>query len=189
MKEKVKTPKSKTVSTLRSLKAGKVGLFAGVLALPIAPATIITLINWEEWFIKTDKTLPFGFASLLLTVIVAVVGILKSDTVFKKVDIALYFLAGVLMCVGITCMFLSSLLTQMGYMWLATGSGLLASGVCSTVEKKVIEPNIEFYEVLVNDNQLDKKAKRRQDRFARAQAEAKREAEELEERRRRATTE
>ena len=185
MKEKEKKPKSKTLSSYRGLKVGKVALYTGVFACPITPATIITLINWEEWFAKSDKSLPFGFASLLVTVVVAIVGAIKSDTVLKKVDIALYYLGGLLMCIGITCLFFASLLSQMGYMWLYTGAGVLASGACLTVEKKVVSPSLQFYKGLVEENFVDKKTRKKQEKIERA----KKEAQELKERRRRATTE
>lgn len=187
--EAEKKPKSKTLSAYRGYQIARASLYGGIFALPLAPATIITLINWEEWFVDSNKTLPFGFASLLLTVIVAIVGVLNSGTVFKKVDIALYFLAGLLMCIGITCMFLASLFTQMGYMWLYTGAGILGSGICYTVEDKIIKPQITFYKGLIESNSLDNKTKRKLDRIERARREAEREAKELEERRKRATTE
>ena len=53
----------------------------------------------------------------------------------------------------------------------------------------VIEPQIDFYKGLIADNCLDNKSKRKQERIERAQQEARREAKELEEKRRRATTE
>ena len=187
--EKVKKPKSKTVSTYKKLKAGKIALNVGTFLAPIVPATVVTIINWEEWFQKSSSSLPFGFASILITVVIAILGVLKSDTVFKKADIALYFLACLFACIGITCMFLASLFEQMGLMWVYTSAGLLGSGVCVTVNKKVIEPQIDFYKGLIADNCLDNKSKRKQERIERAQQEARREAEELEEKRRRATTE
>lgn len=171
-----KKPKSKTVSTYQKWVAGKYGLYAGTFACPTIPATIVTLINWEEWFGKSNISLPFGFACLLVTVIVAVLGVLKSDTVFKKADIALYYLSGMFMCIGLTCLFLASLFSQMGYLWLYTASGLLGSGVCITVEKKVFEPRIAEYKGLIDEFTLDNKARRKKARMERARAEAEAEA-------------
>lgn len=168
-----KKQKSKTVSTYKKYKAAKYALFGGVVACPTVPATIVTLINWEEWFNKSSISLPFGFSMLLVTVIVAIVGVLNSDTVFKKADVALYYLAGIFMCIGLTCMFLASLFSQMGYLWLYTASGLLGSGVCSTAEKKVIQPKIDFYRKLIDENGLDRRSRRMQESIQIAKEEAK----------------
>lgn len=169
-----KKPKLKTIQMYRRWNSGKWALLSGTFACPLVPATIITLINWEEWFNKSSISLPFGFATLLLTVVLAIVGVLKSETVFKKVDIALFCLAGFFMCIGLTCLFLASLFSQMGYMWLYVGAGLLGSGTCVVVEKKVFEPNIKFYKNLIDENCLDTKSKRR----AKKEEQARKDAEE-----------
>ncbi len=173
---KPKKEKSKTLSAYNGLRVGRVALLAGSFACPVGTASIVTLINWEEWFANSGKSLPLGFACLLATVVLAILGVLKSDVVFKKADIALYCLAGFFMLIGLTCMFLASLFTQMGYMWLYTGSSLLASGACITVEKKVIEPELAFYKGLVEENALDNKTKKINARRERAKAEAMAEA-------------
>lgn len=169
-----KKPKYKTVQMYHRWNAGKWALLSGTFACPILPATIVTLINWEEWFNKSSISLPFGFATLLLTVVLAILGVLKSDVVFKKADIALFCLSGFFMCIGLTCLFLASLFSQMGYMWLYVGSGLLGSGTCVVVEKKVFEPNIELYKKLIAENCLDAKSKRK----AKKEEQARKDAEE-----------
>lgn len=171
-----KKPKSTTLTTYKKYKALKYGLFAGTFICPVIPATVLTAINWQEWFNKTSVSLPFGFACLLVTVITAIVGVLKSDTVFKKADIALFYLAGIFVLIGLTCMFLASLFSQMGYLWLYTSSGLLGGGVCATVEKKVVEPLIGEYAELISEFALDKKSKRKQERMEKARKEAEAEA-------------
>lgn len=169
--------KSKTVSSYRKWKTAKVCLFAGAITCPIVPASIVTMINWEEWFQKSSHSLPFGFAFLLLTVVFAVVGIINSGTIFKKADVALFFLGGLFMCIGITSLFLAKLFEQMGFMWLYTGGGIIGSGLCVVSENKFVEPNIELYSGLVDEFILSKKAKRKQARIARARAEAEAERE------------
>ena len=118
-----KKKKGKTLTTYHKYKALKVGLDVSTFVLPIVPATVVTAVNWEEWFSKSSASLPFGFACLLLTVIAAIIGVLKSDVVFKKADIALYFIAGLFALIGLTSMFLASLFNESGYLWLYTASG------------------------------------------------------------------
>ena len=158
-----KKPKSKTVSAYNKWRTAKVSLFVGAFACPVVPASIMTLVNWEEWFEKSSFSLPFGFASLLVTVVLAVIGIMRSDTIFKKTDIALFFLGGLFMCIGITCLFLASLFEQIGYMWIATGAGILGSAVCVITEQKVVEPNIELYSGLVDEYTLSTRAKKKKE--------------------------
>ena len=140
-----KKPKHKTVQMYHRWNTGKWVLLGGIFACPLVPVIIVTLINWEEWFNKCSISLPFGFATFLLTVVLAILSVLKSNVVFKKADIALFCLSGFFMCIGLTCLFLASLFSQMGYMWFYVGGGLLGSGMCVAVEKKVFEPNIKFY--------------------------------------------
>lgn len=167
-----KKPKLKTVQMYQRWRNGKYALLAGAVASPLLPATIVTIINWEEWFQKSSISLPFGFASLILTVIVAILGMLKSEVIFKKADIALFFLAGLFMCVGLTCLFLASLFTQMGWMWMYVGGGLLASATEVVVERRVIEPNVQFYKALIEENCLDEKSKRRKKKEEQARKDA-----------------
>lgn len=171
-----KKPKLKTVSQYRKWKAGKIALMSGTIACPVGTASIVTLVNWEEWFNKSSISLPFGFASLLLTIILAILGVLKSGVVFKKADVALFCLAGFFMCVGCTCLFLASLFSQMGYMWLYVGGSLCGSGLCVLVEKKAVEPNVVFYRGLIDANHLDAKSKRRQKREEQARKDAEEDA-------------
>lgn len=167
-----KKPKLKTVQMYHRWNAGKWALLSGTIACPIVPATIVTLINWEEWFDKASASLPFGFASLILTVILAIVGVLKSGAIFKKIDVAIFCLAGFFMCIGFTCLFLASLFTQMGFMWLYVGAGLLGSGVCVVVERHIVEPNIKLYKGLIEENCLDEKSKRKKKREEQARKDA-----------------
>lgn len=169
---KNKKPKLKTVETYKKLVFGKYALYAGTFAFPLVPATIITIVNWDEWFAKSSTSLPFGFASMLVTVILAIIGILNSGTILKKAEIALYILAGLFICVGITNLFLASLLVQVAYVWLAVGAGLVGSGTCAVVEKKVFEPNIKLYKKLIKDNNLDYKSKREKAREEQARKDA-----------------
>lgn len=169
-------PQSKTVTSYKKYNAAKYALTAGAFVCPLVPASVVTAINWEEWFAKSSSSLPFGFACLLLTVITAIIGVLKSDVVLKKVDIALYFFGGVLILIGLTCIFLASLFTEMGWLWIYTASGVLGSGVCVTVNNKVIKPIIDDYKGLIDEFALDKKSQRKAQRLERARREAEAEA-------------
>ncbi len=157
-------------------RAGKWALNAGVIASPLVPSAVVLGINWDEWFNKAGISLPFGFACLILTVVSAIVVILNSNTILKKIDIALYIMGGVFLLIGITDLFLASLFTTMGKMWIIAGCGLLGSGTCNIVNKKVIEPNLQFYNKLIEDNCLDAKSKRKKKKEEQARKDAEEDA-------------
>lgn len=166
-----------TLSTYKMLKSSQVGLKTIVLAAPFIPATVITGINWNEWFETCGASLPLGFASLMVTVFIALLGVLKSDTVLKKKDIALYYLCTLLVFLGATNLFLASLFSSLGWMFVFTAAGVLASAVTNTVNNRVLTPSVEFYKGLVEENQLDKKSQKRAQKKQKAQEEARKRAE------------
>lgn len=171
-----KKPKYKTVQSYNKWRNGKYALLAGTFASPIIPATVVTAINWNEWFSKSSLSLPFGFACLILAVVMAILGILKSNVVFKKADVALFCLAGFFAVIGLSCLFLASLFTQIGMMWLYVAGGLLGSGTCLAVEKYKIEPNVVYYKKLIEENCLDAKSKRQKAREEQARKDAEEDA-------------
>ena len=167
-----------TLQTRNYYKRWKYGLYAATIGAPLIPATIHTSIMWNDWFNTTGISLPFGFVSLLMTVVASAIAILKSDTIIKKGTVALLLLGVLFVFIGITNLFLASLFQMLGFLWMEAGAGLIGSFTTYTIEDKVIEPKLEFYNQLVNDNGLDKKsaakiaAKAKAEEEARAKAEA-----------------
>lgn len=171
-----KRQKPKTIKARNKYRAIKAGMITGIFASPLVPASVIIGVNWDEWFNKAGASLPMGFACLLLTVATAIVGILKSNVIFKKVDIALYSLAGFFLLIGITNLFLASLFVTMGKMWIFVGCGLIGSGGFYTVNQKVVEPNLKMYNDLIKENCLDAKSKRQAKREEQARKDAEEDA-------------
>jgi hypothetical protein len=81
---KTKKIKSKTVQKRNALRATNVAMIGAKFVMPVVPATVMTIINWDEWFDKTNGGLPAGFITLLIATIIAVVGIMKRDDLAKK---------------------------------------------------------------------------------------------------------
>lgn len=171
-----KKPKLKTIQMRDRWRAGKVGLYAGVVASPLVPSAVVLGINWDEWFNEAGISLPFGFACLILAVVSAIVAILKSDVILKKVDIALYIIGGIFLLIGIADLFMASLFATMGKMWIIAGGGLLGSATFNIVEKKVVEPNLAFYNKLIEENCLDAKSKRKKAKEEQARKDAEEDA-------------
>ena len=80
------------------------------------------------------------------------------------------------MLIGITNLFLATLFATLGKMWIFVGTGLLGSGVFYTVEQKVVEPNLKFYNKLIEENCLDVKSKRQKAKEEQAKKDAEEDA-------------
>lgn len=174
---KEKKQKSKTVSTYNKWRATKVGLYVGKYLAPCVPASVITAVNWDEWFVNAGASLPMGFATLLISVIVTILAITKGDDLVNKNVSKIYYIAGVMSVWAISFMFLANILQSMGQMLLWTIAGILASGTCDQLNMKLVNPRISEYKALIDDNCLNSSARKRAERKARAEAEAKAEAE------------
>ena len=81
---KTKKIKSKTVQKRNALRVTNVAMIGAKFVMPVVPATVMTIINWDEWFAQTNGGLPAGFITLLISTIIAVVGIMKRDDLAKK---------------------------------------------------------------------------------------------------------
>ena len=168
--------KSKTLSTYRAWQGAKVALYAGMWALPVAPATVMTAINWDDWFAEAGSSLPFGFISLIVTTLLGIVGIWKKDELVNKKVSAIFYVALIFACLGATNLFLASLFSTVGYMFLMTAGGLVASATCDQVSKTLVDSRIKEYRELIETNALDSRTKKRNERKERARAEALAEA-------------
>jgi len=172
-----------TLQTRNKYRLWKVGLYGGTILAPTIPASIHTGVMWGEWTKVTGGiSLPFGFVCLLITVGASIIAILNSDTILKKKDIALLSIGLIFIMVGLTNMFLAKLFEMLGWLWIEAGGGLLASFTSYKVEQKKIEPQLVYYNGLVEEYGLDKKsakkikAKQQAEEEARAKAEKEKES-------------
>ena len=172
MGKKEKKQKPQTLKSYQKWNTAKWCLYGGMFAAPFIPATAMTIINWDEWFAQTGVSLPLGFASLLVSTILSIIGIWKKDDIADKTVSAVYYLALIFVCFGATFLFLASLFSQVGYMFLATAGGLVASGTADQVNKSLVKPRVEEYKKLINENLLDEKAKKKALRAEQAKKDA-----------------
>lgn len=176
LKKTTPKPKLTTVDHYKRWNTAKWSLYASMWALPLAPATAMTIINWDEWFAKSGLSLPFGFATLLASTLLSIIGIWKKDEIVNKTVSVVYYLALVFTGFGVSFLFLASLYQMIGYMMLATAGGLLASGTVDQINKSLVKPNVAFYKKLIEENCLDEKSKRKKQREEQARREAEEDA-------------
>lgn len=172
-KEKKKKVKSETISAYKKWNAARIGLYTGMYVMPLMPATIMTCVNWNEWFNASGVSLPMGLITLLIGVLMAIMGITKRDELFKKNVSGLFYFVLVFAIIGISFKFLANICNQMGDMFLFTACGVLGSGGCDQLNKSLVKPRVEEYKELIESNFLNAKAKAKQERKLRAEQEAR----------------
>lgn len=164
--------KKTTIQHYNSWKRLKYGLYAFQWTAPIIPATIITAINWQEWF-KENNSLPFGFVSLLVSVLLSILMIYKRDETAESKVSPIYSVAMIIAVWGVTFLLLGSLMNNMGVLFLATAGGCVGSGTANQVIQSKVQPMIDEYRKLIDENLLDKKAFEKEQRAIQAKEEAK----------------
>lgn len=176
MAENRKKAKSKTLSTYRGLQAADISIGVGKYAMATIPAIVMTAVNWDEWFSNAGTSLPAGFSMLILSTVMSIIGISKRDEIMKKNVSGLFYIGLVFFCFGISFKFLSNICDQMGDMFLYTALGIFGGAVADQVDKTTVKPMKEEYAKLVEDNALDPRTKKKNERKALAKAEAEAEA-------------
>lgn len=169
---------SPTVKAYKKWKTARAGLYAATFSSPLLPATVMTIVNWDEWFAKSGVSLPLGFASLLVSTVLSIIGIWKKDDLTNKAVSAVYYLALVFVGFAASFLFLANLMAQVGYMFLATAGGLIAGASADQVNKSLVKPRIKEYRELIDANGLDTRAKKKIERKQQAKLEAEREEKE-----------
>jgi hypothetical protein len=175
----MKIKRTKTQKTLRKWKTAKVFSKIGTFALPFTPATIITIINAPEWFKEKPYSIGVGLASLVISLLITIGVALKKDQLFK--DKAHYFfpLAVILVCFGVSFMFLADIGSQLGTMFVYTALGVAGGGISGQLEKTLINKKIEWNEYILKEAGLSEKENNLKRKQEIAIAKAKQEAEDI----------
>lgn len=194
MAEEQKTDAKKEVSTLTLRNRWRVahyGMKVSTYLAPCIPASIVTGVHWDEWFKASGGggwSLPFGFATLLIAILLSIALILKKDEeIMKKVSPIIYATI-IVTLLGISFMFLANIGNVIGQMFMYTAAGLIASLGADQFDKLKAYPKYKEYQKLVTDFGLDKKAaaklarrkKAREEALAKAEKEREKEKEQPE---------
>ena len=159
---KVKKQKSETLINYEKWNRAKKALYVGMFSAPLAPATIMTIVNWDEWFKKSGVSLAMWK---------------KDDLLNKKISFVFY-LCGLFVAFGASFLFLANLMAQVGYMFLATAGGLAISGTSDQINKSLVKKRVEEYKQLIEENALDERSKQKRQRKEQAKLDAEKEEKE-----------
>lgn len=145
----------------------------GKYLAPLIPATVITGINWNEWFNQQGLSLPFGFATLLIAILGSIFAYSKSENESNNNNVSPFFYIGaILAMLGISFALLANILSQMGLMFLFTVMGIFGGGGLDQFDRTLVVNNLAEYKGLVETNQLDKKSQKRAYREEKARLES-----------------
>lgn len=174
MSRKTKEPQFETVRKYKAYRNAHYALKVVPYPTAIAPFAIQLGLNWNVWFPgdKDGTTVGIGLAMALLTTLLSVLAIAKKDSEFMKkvgpfVSVGFAFLAW-----GAVCLFLASVLTELGKMLIYSGCGILAAAVEDAVDKAVVKEKYLFMKDLADSKGLSKKGEWQQTAIAQAEADA-----------------
>ena len=168
---KTKKIKSKTVQTRNALRVTNAVMFGAKFVIPFVPMTVMTIINWDEWFAKTQGGLPAGFAALLVSTLIAVIGVMKRDELVKRHISQLFVFALAMLVAGAACFWLADVMNQAGMMFMLTGAAVFTAAIDDQVLQSYVSTQLEEYNEYVRDGGLDKKAIKKEERRKRAMEE------------------
>lgn len=159
-KAKITKGQYETIKTLRKYKAMKYGLKAGTYTACLIPFGAILGANWNEWFAAQDEgsiSIGVGFGMLLVATISTIICVMKRDEDFMKKFSPLLYVAILCAMWAVSFMFLASIMSEMGTMFLYTAIGIASGGVIDEVDKVVVEERYQIMLKVAEDNGLTSK--------------------------------
>ena len=166
-----------TVGYYRLWKSLHCGLWSSKFVAPCVPAVIITSINWDEWFVHSGASLPFGFSTLLLAVLSTIIAMSYKDKILQEKLSPIWTIALVMSIWAIAFMFLANIFQQIGQMLLWTVAGIVGSAAIDQTDKSLAKQRVDEYKGYITDNKLSKREQKREERRKKAEEEARKEAE------------
>lgn len=159
-KVRVTKKEYETIKTLKKYRNLKYGLKAGTYATCLVPFGVILGVNWQEWFTKTEEgsiSIGVGFGMLLVATISTIVCIMKRDEEFMKKFSPLLYAAVVCAMWAVAFMFLSSIMNEMGKMFMYTAIGIASGAAIDETNRVVVSERYEIISKIAEENGLTKK--------------------------------
>lgn len=177
MNEKKSKKQRTTLQERNRLRRIKYSMKTMSYSLPLVPVFTMVGINWNEWFITAQDGLRVasGFLFLVISTLFTYLSIAKKKKILEKAS-AFWNVSIIIICWGITLLFLSNILNDLGMMLLYIGFGIIASACLDEVETRSVESKYQFYQKLVTDNGLDAKENKKKAKLDKAKKQAEREA-------------
>ena len=174
-----KPKKTKTEKELAGWKFLRGFMHGSKYVVAETPVTVMALVEHEEWFTQSATkaaSISSGLAMFIITVIVTLWCIVNKEKTFKKISpfitAAIYLIVG-----GGICLFLQSILFELGMLFLFTGAGMLIAVAEDTVERNAVQGKIDELEKVLTAAGLNSKENRKKEKLDAKIKRAKQEAE------------
>lgn len=124
----------------------------------LCPFAIELGVNWQTWFLNTDSTsIGLGLAMAIVSTLASIFAIIKRDSETMK-KIGPFISVGVAFLMwGAVCLFLASVLNELGKLLIFAGCGILGAAVEDAVDNQVVEEKYLYMKKLMDENGLSKK--------------------------------
>lgn len=158
--KKITKRQYETIKTLRKYKRIKYGMKAGTYVSCLIPFGAILGTHWNEWFAAQDESgisIGVGFGMLLVATISTIVCIMKRDEEFMKKFSPLLYVSVLCAMWAVSFMFLSSIMTEAGTMFLYTAIGIASGGVIDQVDRVFVDERYKILVKVAEDNGLTNK--------------------------------
>ena len=171
-----KPKRTKTQKKLTALKALDGFMIGSKYVVAELPATIMVIVKHNDWFPTVTQTVSVstGFSMFCITILVSLFCMARKEETYKKISpfltAAIY-----LIIIGVICLFMASILSDLGWLCLYTGVGMVVAVVEDMVEKNVVKEKIKYWSSVLASAGLDTKET---DEKARKEADIKKAREE-----------
>ena len=169
-----KEKKTSTIKKYKSLKGTKACLYLSTYTMPLIPASIMAGVNWDTWLEQCSNkgSLGLGFGSLLVSILITLLGVVKRDKIAQSVISPFFTYAGIMALWGVSLVFLSDIAYNFGVMLLFSCLGLIGSATADQVNKNYVSKEIAFYEELIKENGLGKVENKKREKREQAKRDA-----------------
>lgn len=156
MAKKNRRQLTQTEKAYRRYRNAHIALKIAPYPTAFTPFAIELAANWKTWFPEgqNNTSVAIGLCMAIMTTMLSVLAIAKKDSDLMKkvgpfVSVGLAFLAW-----GAVCIFLSSVLMELGKMLVFAGCGILGAAVEDTVDKQLVLPKYKFIKEEATKNGL-----------------------------------
>ena len=142
------------------------------------PVTVMAIVEHNEWFNQSSTkaaSVSTGLGMFIVTVIVTLWCIVNKEKTFKKIS-GFITAAIYLVVFGGICLFLQSIIFDLGWLCIYTGAGMILAVVEDTVERNAVQKKVDYWNGVLSDAGMNRKEneqkKKREADVRRAKAEA-----------------
>ena len=144
------------------------------------PATVMVIVQHKDWFPTKTQTVSVstGFAMFCATILLSVFCIAKKSKTYEK--ISPFITAAIYLIIfGVIALFMANIFTDLAWLCIYTGAGMVAAVVEDTVDQRVVQKKVERWENVLAQAGINVKQTQERAKFESDVQRAKEEARDL----------